>query len=105
MERRRSLAAALAISVVMLTQAYSAEEQKPRVPGIYSDLAYSNEGGDLLGTEMFIIPIGHVCGFLSVLGRGKHAAGDGPSQGERRRNLVQRSIAFLRCRGLQGPHQ
>jgi hypothetical protein len=59
MERRCSLAAALAISVVLLTQAYSAEEQKPRVPGIYSDLAFNNDAGDLLGTEMFIIPIGH----------------------------------------------
>jgi hypothetical protein len=59
MERRCFLVAALAISVVPLTQAYAAEEQKPRVPGIYSDLAYSNEGGDLLGTEIFIIPIGN----------------------------------------------
>jgi hypothetical protein len=48
----------LAISVVLLTQAYPAEEQKPRVPGIYSDLAFKSDAGDLLGTEMFIIPIG-----------------------------------------------
>jgi hypothetical protein len=58
MKRRCPSVAALAIFVVLLTRAYSAEEQKPRVPGIYSDLAFNSDAGDLLGTEMFVIPIG-----------------------------------------------
>ncbi len=32
---------------------------KPRITGIYSDLRYNQEGGDLLGTEIFIVYADH----------------------------------------------
>jgi hypothetical protein len=32
-----------------------ASDRKVKVTGIYSDLAYNQEGGDVLGTELFIV--------------------------------------------------
>jgi len=39
-----------------LAPALSAPQVHPRVPGVYSDLHYNSEGGDLLGMELLIIP-------------------------------------------------
>lgn len=55
MERGCFLAVALTISVTLSAQAYAAEEAKPHITGIYSDLYYNVEGGDLLGTEIFVV--------------------------------------------------
>jgi hypothetical protein len=51
---------ALSIGATLSTHICAAEEQKVHVTGIYSDLAYSEEGGDLLGTEIFLITIGRL---------------------------------------------
>jgi hypothetical protein len=56
MDRRHSLVLAITICGAVSTQACAVERQKVRVPGIYSSLVYSEEGGDLLGTEIFIVP-------------------------------------------------
>jgi hypothetical protein len=53
-----SLVVAVAIGAALSTHTCAAAEQKARVTGIYSNLAYNEEGGDLLGTEIFIITIG-----------------------------------------------
>jgi hypothetical protein len=44
-------------SILMATAIWplEASEKKAKVPGIYSDLHYNSEGGDLLGTEVFIV--------------------------------------------------
>jgi hypothetical protein len=34
----------------------NAAESRVRIPGIYSGLSYHQESGDLLGTELFIVP-------------------------------------------------
>ena len=39
-----------------LAPAVSAPQVHPRVSGVYSDLHYNSEGGDLLGMELLIIP-------------------------------------------------
>jgi hypothetical protein len=54
------LVAAVAICAAPSTHIYAAEEQRVRVTGIFSNLAYSEEGGDLLGTEIFLITIGRL---------------------------------------------
>ncbi len=54
------LVVAMAIGAAPSTNAYAAEEQKAHVTGIYSDLAYNEEGGDLLGTEIFVIYVGRL---------------------------------------------
>jgi hypothetical protein len=46
---------ALAAALVILTGQLHAVEKKIRITSIYSDLTYSQEGGDLLGTEIFIV--------------------------------------------------
>lgn len=48
-----------ALILATTTSFASATDASPtavvRVPGIYSDLAYNSESGDLLGTEIFIV--------------------------------------------------
>jgi hypothetical protein len=56
MERRGILIMA-AISIAVSTQSYGAEVKQARIAGIYSNLVDFVETGDLLGTEIFIIPI------------------------------------------------
>jgi len=47
---------AVATSVVLtLSFRASATDTKAHITGIYSDLEYNQEGGDLLGTEIFIV--------------------------------------------------
>jgi hypothetical protein len=45
----------LGIVIVTTIRPLEAAETKPRVPGMYSNLYYNSEGGDLLGTEVFIV--------------------------------------------------
>jgi hypothetical protein len=45
----------LGIIVAMMFRPLEAVETKVRIPGIYSNLYYNREGGDLLGTEIFIV--------------------------------------------------
>ena len=45
----------LAILMTTSIRPLEAVEKKVKVPGIYSDLHYNSEGGDLLGTEIFIV--------------------------------------------------
>ena len=46
---------ALAATIVLMAGQLHAVEKKIRITGIYSDLTYNQEGGDLLGTELFIV--------------------------------------------------
>jgi hypothetical protein len=46
---------AIAATVVVRAAHLDAAEKKIRITGIYSDLTYSQEGGDLLGTEIFLV--------------------------------------------------
>jgi len=52
--------AAMAVGgiVVAMTGPLQASEPKIQITGIYSDLYYNREGGDLLGTELFIVGAG-----------------------------------------------
>ena len=45
----------LVLTMVMMAGQLHAVEKKIRVTGIYSNLYYNQEGGDLLGTEIFIV--------------------------------------------------
>jgi hypothetical protein len=47
---------ALVILLAGFVTAALAQDQQIKVSGIYSDLAYNQEGGDLLGMELLIIP-------------------------------------------------
>lgn len=48
------------ITLCLLASAtFAAEPQTKRITGIYSNLSYNAEGGDLLGMELLIIPSGH----------------------------------------------
>ena len=49
----RSALSVLTIAVVLSATAWAAE---PRPTGIFSDLTYNSEGGDLLGAELLIVP-------------------------------------------------
>lgn len=46
------------ITVVSMTRPIHAAEQRTKITGIYSDLYYNHQGGDLLGTEVFIVGAG-----------------------------------------------
>jgi len=54
---RRILQAAFAIAAAAIVTAnpVHADEKRIRLTGIYSDMYYNQEGGDLLGTEIFIV--------------------------------------------------
>lgn len=47
----------LAILLLLILEAGLATsgESRPKVTGIYSSLAYNQEGGDLLGAEVFVV--------------------------------------------------
>lgn len=51
---RRYVAAAISFGLLLSTPTF-ATQTKPHITGIYSDLYYNEEGGDLLGTEIFIV--------------------------------------------------
>ena len=55
---RRSILVVAAISIAVSTQSYGAEVQQARIAGIYSNIVEFVETGDILGTEIFIIPTG-----------------------------------------------
>jgi len=55
---RRSILIVAAISIAVSTRSYGAEVQQARIAGIYSNLGDFLETGDVLGTEIFIIPTG-----------------------------------------------
>ncbi|WBL78815.1 hypothetical protein I3J27_38805 [Bradyrhizobium xenonodulans] len=46
---------AMAATVVLMAGQLHAAGQKVRITGIYSDLYFNQEGGDLLGNEIFIV--------------------------------------------------
>jgi hypothetical protein len=46
---------AIAATVVLMTGQLHAAGQKVRITGIHSDLSFNQEGGDLLGNEIFIV--------------------------------------------------
>jgi hypothetical protein len=50
----RFLLSSVALVLVLLGSANAAERQA-HISGIYSNLEYNREGGDLLGTEVFIV--------------------------------------------------
>jgi hypothetical protein len=45
----------LGIVIATTIRPVEAAEIKVRIPGIYTNLNYNSEGGDLLGTEVFIV--------------------------------------------------
>ena len=45
---------------LLVTQVGAAVPPEPRPTGIYSNLRFNQEGGDLLGTELLILPRGDV---------------------------------------------
>jgi hypothetical protein len=48
------------IMLCLLTSiSFAAEPQMKRITGIYSNLSYNKDGGDLLGMELLILPCGH----------------------------------------------
>lgn len=49
-----------AAAVVVMSGPVEASEQKVRITGIYSDLYYNREDGDLGGTELFIVGAGEL---------------------------------------------
>jgi hypothetical protein len=49
------LVAAITLAV-LLVSAKAEVPSEPRVSGIYSSLRFNSEGGDLLGTELLILP-------------------------------------------------
>jgi hypothetical protein len=50
----RKIVAAVSVGLMSLTPALAAKSDV-QITGIYSDLYYNAEGGDLLGTEIFIV--------------------------------------------------
>jgi hypothetical protein len=46
---------AIAASFLVMAGQLHAAEKKIRITGIYSDPYYNQEGGDLLGTEIFLV--------------------------------------------------
>ncbi len=46
------------ISLMLISTLFAAE-RKPHITGIYTDLRYNSEAGDLLGTEIFIVFTGN----------------------------------------------
>jgi len=55
---RRSILIVAAISIAVSTQSYGAEVRQARIAGIYSNIVDFVETGDVLGTEIFVIPTG-----------------------------------------------
>jgi len=50
----------LLISLCLLASlSFAGEPEVKRLTGIYSNLSYNAEGGDLLGMELLILPSGH----------------------------------------------
>ena len=49
---------AIAATAVLTVGQVHAAERTVRITGIYSDLYFNQEGGDLLGNEIFIVPAG-----------------------------------------------
>ncbi len=52
--------AAAAAAVVVMSAPLQASAQKVRITGIYSDLYYNRDDGDLGGTELFIVGVGEL---------------------------------------------
>jgi hypothetical protein len=52
--------AAAGAAIVVVYGPAEAAEQKVRITGIYSDLYYNREDGDLGGTELFIVGVGEL---------------------------------------------
>jgi hypothetical protein len=52
--------AAAAAAIVVMSGPLQASEQKVRITGVYSDLYYNREDGDLGGTELFIVGVGEL---------------------------------------------
>ena len=52
--------AAAGAAIVVVSGPVEASEQKVRITGIYSDLYYNREDGDLGGTELFIVGLGEL---------------------------------------------
>lgn len=46
------------IGLILMSHQSIASEKKVHITGIYSDLSFNREGGDLLGTELFIVSAG-----------------------------------------------
>jgi hypothetical protein len=44
------------VVLLALVSVASAQNGRPRISGVYTDLEYNQEGGDLLGMELLIIP-------------------------------------------------
>lgn len=53
--RQRLLATSIGIVVSVLGAGLVAAQNRVHVTGIYSDLRYNEQGGDLLGMEVFIV--------------------------------------------------
>jgi len=52
--------AAAGAALVVMSGPLQASEQKVRITGIYSDLYYNRDDGDLGGTELFIVEVGEL---------------------------------------------
>lgn len=48
-----------AIIVGLLSTSTLAAGQTPKVTGIYTDMSYNAEGGDVIGTEIFLVNTSH----------------------------------------------
>lgn len=49
----------LIVAAVTLVSLVAANAATARISGIFSDMQYNDEGGDLLGMELFIVPSGN----------------------------------------------
>ena len=67
------------IALLVATLPVIAAEKSARITGIYSDLRYHEEAGDLLGTEIFIVYAagGYTAFVQSAEGEPEEAVGNG----------------------------